>query len=89
MWFSKVTRLGAVCNTTTSFDEEPYDHQKEGWCPRVVESDREIACSEHFGGTGKKRFTEKKKIPNCIPNFTKEFIIYKSKLGISLTSPLY
>jgi hypothetical protein len=53
MWFSKVTSLGAVCNTTTSFDEEPYDHQKEGWCPRVVESDREIACSEHFGGTGK------------------------------------
>ena len=39
MWFSKVTRLGAVCNTTTSFEDEPCDHQKEGSCPRVVESD--------------------------------------------------
>jgi len=59
-----VTSLGAVCNTTTSFDDEPCDHQKEGWCPRVVESDRDVTCSEHFGGTGKKRFTRERKNPN-------------------------
>ena len=66
MWFSKVTSLGAVCNTTTSFDDEPCDHQKEGSCPRVVESDRDVTCSEHFGGTGKKRleFGVLKKIQN-------------------------
>ena len=40
MWFSKVTRLGALCDTTTSFDGEPCDHQKEGECPRAVDSDR-------------------------------------------------
>jgi hypothetical protein len=40
MWFSKVTRLGALCDTTTSFDDEPCDRQKEGSCPRAVESDR-------------------------------------------------
>ena len=70
MWFSKVTSLGAVCNTTTSFDDEPCDHQKEGWCPRVVESDRDVTCSEHFGGTGKKRFTcGKQKTPKRIWGF--------------------
>jgi hypothetical protein len=53
MWFSKVTSLGDVCNTTTSFDDEPCGRQKEGLCPRVVESDRDVTCSEHFGGTGK------------------------------------
>ena len=66
MWFSKVTSLGAVCNTTTSFDDEPCDHQKEGSCPRVVESDRDVTFSEHFGGTGKKRFTckvQKRRVP--------------------------
>jgi hypothetical protein len=39
MRFSKVTSLDALCDTTTSFDDEPCDHQKEGSCPRVVESD--------------------------------------------------
>jgi hypothetical protein len=59
-----VTSLGAVCNTTTSFDDEPCDHQKEGSCPRVVESDREIACSEHWGGEREKKdLLRKKKIP--------------------------
>jgi hypothetical protein len=53
MWVSKVTSLDALCDTTTSFDDEPCDHQKEGSCPRVVESDRDVTCSEHFGGTGK------------------------------------
>jgi hypothetical protein len=56
MWFSKVTRLGALCDTTTSFDGEPCDHQKEGECPRAVESDRDVTCSEHFGGTGKNAY---------------------------------
>ena len=70
MWFSKVTRLGALCDTTTSFDDEPCGRQKEGLCPRVVESDRDVTCSEHFGGTGKKRFTEKKKISKIVkPSF--------------------
>jgi hypothetical protein len=53
MRFSKVTSLDALCDTTTSFDDEPCDHQKEGSCPRVVESDRDVTFSEHFGGTGK------------------------------------
>jgi hypothetical protein len=66
MWFSKVTSLGAVCNTTTRFEDEPCDHQKEGWCPRVVESDREIACSEHWGGNEKKKiYLEKRKFQDC------------------------
>ena len=57
MWFSKVTSLDALCDTTTSFDDEPCDHQKEGSCPRVVESDRgELTCSEHFGETGKNAY---------------------------------
>ena len=56
MWVSKVTSLDALCDTTTSFDDEPCDHQKEGSCPRVVESDRDVTCSEHFGGAGKKRY---------------------------------
>ena len=53
MWFSKVTSLDDVCDTTTNFDDEPCDHQKEGSCPRAVESDRDDTFSEHFGGTGK------------------------------------
>jgi len=32
-------------NTTTSFDDGPCDHQKEGSCPRVVESDRDVSFS--------------------------------------------
>ena len=49
----------------TSFHDEPCDDSKEGSCPRVVESDRDVTCSEHFGGTGKKRFTcGKQKSPN-------------------------
>ena len=49
----------------TSFHDEPCDDSKEGSCPRVVESDRDVTCSEHFGGTGKKRFTcGKQKAPN-------------------------
>jgi len=63
MWFSKVTSLGAVCNTTTSFEDEPCDHQKEGSCPRVVESDLYVT-SGTLGGNGKKHFDgRKKKIP--------------------------
>ena len=54
-------------NTTTSFEDEPCDHQKEGWCPRVVESDRDVTCSEHFGGTGKQirgfKKIQKKRVP--------------------------
>ena len=69
MWFSKVTSLGAVCNTTTSFDDEPCDHQKEGWCPRVVESDR---VRNNGGGTGKNT-TEIEIVYECFfrhePNF--------------------
>ena len=56
MWFSKVTSLDDVCDTTTNFDDEPCDHQKEGSCPRAVESDRDITSSEHFGGTGKNTY---------------------------------
>ena len=48
-----MTRRVAMCKTTTSLDDEPCDRQKEGSCPRVVESDRDITSSEHFGGTGK------------------------------------
>jgi hypothetical protein len=66
MWFSKVTSLGAVCNTTTSFDDEPCDHQKGGWCPRVVESDRDVTCSEHFGGTGKKKIYLQSPKTTCV-----------------------
>jgi hypothetical protein len=45
--------LDVVCDTNNSFDDEPCGRQKEGLCPRVVESDRDVTCSEHFGGTGK------------------------------------
>ena len=34
VWFSRVTTLCALCDTTTSFDDEPCDHQKadRAWC---------------------------------------------------------
>ena len=83
-----MTILDALCDTTTSFDDEPCDHQKEGSCPRAVESDT-------LGEREKKDLQEKenlpklynlkkpnsivKKLENLSSNFTKEIIIYKSK----------
>ena len=49
-------RFGALCDTTTSFDDESCDHQKGGLCPCVVESDRDVTSSKHFGGTGKNAY---------------------------------
>jgi hypothetical protein len=51
-----VSSVDALCNTTTSFDDEPCDRQKEGSCPRAVESDRDLTFPEHFGETGKNAY---------------------------------
>jgi hypothetical protein len=66
MWVSLTRSVHALCNTTTSFDDEACDHQKEGLCPRVVESDRDVTFLEHFGETGKKNNCEKSYKGYCL-----------------------
>ena len=58
MWFSKVTSLDALCDTTTSFDDEPCGRQKKGVCPRVVEGVRNT-----LGEREKKDLQPKKENP--------------------------